>query len=171
MGCTSTWGVGHRVGRALKERTFLGSGFSLGRKLCCSMVSSVSGMGADDALRKVHSVMGASKRVTISGTWCLSNSAISLSSSLPFIPCTSNSAIFAHRFKSFGSTSRTFRFEPVPPFPFACCGLKAYFGNLRRWASCSSFAFACHFWRSISGMLFHAIPMIFERVEWLVSTS
>lgn len=130
---------------------------------------SVSRTGADDERRYARAVIGASKRVMICGTWCLSNSAMASLSSPPFFPSTRSSAIRAQRFMSLGPTSRTFRL--LSALPLECKGRNAYSGYLRLCSSCAIFALACHFWRSSCGNLAHVRPTIFDKVLWLVSTS
>ena len=174
-GHTKSWvesGVEQRVGSVLVARAFLvRPEETCWRKDWVAREFCVSGMGADDERRYVRAVMGASKRVTISGTWCLSNSCIAASSSWPFFPSTKSWAILVHRFMSFGSTSRTFRFSDAAPFALVCTGLKAYLGNLRLCSSSASLAFECQNWRSSSGRFCHVRPIILDRVEWFVSTS
>ena len=107
--------VGQRAGQVLNARSCLAP-VTVEKKDWLDLEFSVFGTGADDERRYVVAVMGTSKRVTNSGTWCLSNSDMAASSSCPLIPAAKNSAIFAQRFISFGSTSLTLRFSPVPPF-------------------------------------------------------
>ena len=165
-------GVEQRVGSVLVARPFLvWVEETCWRKDWVASEFSVSGMGADDERRYVRAVIGASKRVTLSGTWCLSNSWMAASSSWPFFPSTRSWAIFVHLFISFGSTSRTFRFSEAAPFALVCTGLKAYLGNLRLCSSSASLAFECQSWRSSSGRFCHVRPIILDNVEWLVSTS
>lgn len=130
---------------------------------------SVSGAGADDDRLKLRAVMGASNRVTISGTWWRSNSAMAASSSAPFLPSTSSSAIFSQRLRSLGPTSRTLRFSVA--LPFAWHGRKAYWGNLRLCSSSAILALECQIWRSSCGRFCQVSPMILESVLWFVSTS
>lgn len=128
-----------------------------------------SGAGADEDRRKLRAVMGVSKRVTISGTWWRSNSAMAASSSEPFLPSTSSSAIFVQRLRSLGPTSRTLRFSAG--LPLLCSGRKAYWGNLRLCSSSATLALVCQIWRSSCGRFCQVRPMILESVLWLVSTS
>lgn len=101
-----------------------------------------SSAGADDDRRKWRAVTGASKRVTTSGTWLRSNSLTASSSSAPFFPLTSNSAIFSQRFVSFGPTSRTFRFFVGYGVCSFDSGLKEYPGYLALCSSSIALAFS-----------------------------
>ncbi len=109
--------------------------------------------------------------MTTSGTWWRSNSWIAASSSVPFLPSMSSCAIFAQRLRSFGSTSLTFRFSVVGPFPLVCKGRNAYWGNLRLCSSSAALALACQTCRSSLGRFCQVSPMILDSVLWLVSTS
>jgi hypothetical protein len=128
-----------------------------------------SGAGADEERLKLTAVIGVSNRVTTSGTWSRSNSAIAASNSTPFLPRTSSSAIFLHRLRSFGPTSRTFRLSAV--LPLECNGRKAYWGNLRLCSSSATFALECQISFSSGGRFCQVSPMIFDNVLWFVSTS